>query len=147
MDDIANGKIVVGVDGSEPSIEALEWAARQAGLTGATLDVVTAWAFGEEPTPFGIVPPVLSEGDPLAEARIKLDELVAGVRRRHNLIKVRPVVVRGHAAAVLEEEARDADLLVVGNRGRGALVEMLLGSVSEHCVRHAACPVVIVRRV
>ena len=147
MDNVAHGKIVVGVDGSEPSIEALEWAAHQAELTGTTLDVVTAWAYGEEPTPFGIVPAVLPEGDPLAEARSKLDELVGAVRRRHNLIAVRAVVVRGHAASVLLEDSQNADLLVVGNRGRGALVEMLLGSVSEHCVRHAVCPVVIVRPV
>jgi nucleotide-binding universal stress UspA family protein len=147
MDDLAHGKIVVGVDGSEPSTEALEWAAHQAELTGATLDVVTAWAYGEEPTPFGIVPPVLPEVDPLTETRSKLDELVAAVRGRHKLITVRADVVRGHAAEVLLEEAQDADLLVVGSRGRGAVVEMLLGSVSEHCVRHAACPVVIVRSV
>jgi nucleotide-binding universal stress UspA family protein len=145
MDNVARGKIVVGVDGSEPSIEALEWAAHQAELTGATLDVVTAWAFGEEPTPFGIVPPVLPGGDPLTEARTKLNELVAAVCGRHKLVEVRADVVRGHAATVLLEAAQDADVLVVGSRGRGAFVEMLLGSVSEHCVRHAACPVVIVR--
>ena len=145
MDDIAHGKIVVGVDGSAPSIDALEWAARQAELTGATLDAITAWAFGEEPTPFGIVPPVLPEGDPLTEARSKLDQLVAAACGRHKPVAVRADVVRGHAAEVLLQEAQDADLLVVGSRGRGAIVEMLLGSVSEHCVRHAACPVVIVR--
>ena len=147
MDNLAHGKIVVGVDGSGPSTEALEWAARQAELTGAPLDVVTAWAFGEEPTPFGIVPPVLPDSDPLMEARSKLNEVVTAVRGRHKLVEVRTDVVRGHAAEVLLEAAQDADLLVVGSRGRGALVGMLLGSVSEHCVRHATCPVVIVRPV
>ena len=54
-------------------------------------------------------------------------------------------VVPGHAGAVLVEASRRAALLVVGSRGRGRLAEALLGSVSEHCVRHAACPVVVVR--
>ena len=141
----AHQKIVVGVDGSEPSIDALEWALRQAELTGSTLDVVTAWAFGEDPTPFGIVPPVLPEGDHLTGVRRKLDELVAAAGGRHPPVAVRSDIVKGQAAEVLLEKARDADLLVVGSRGRGAFVGMLLGSVSEHCVRHATCPVVIVR--
>jgi len=144
MVDVGHPRIVVGVDGSGPSTDALEWAARQAELTGARLEVLTAWAFAEEPTPFGIVPPVLPAGDPLAEAQADLDQLVVVVRQRHHLPDVRADVVRGHAADVLLEAAHGAALLVVGSRGRGAIAGMLLGSVSEHCVRHAACPVVVV---
>ncbi|HVC71471.1 MAG TPA: universal stress protein [Acidimicrobiales bacterium] len=140
-------KIVVGVDGSEPSREALEWAARQAELTGARLSVVTAWAFAEEPTPFGIVPPILHESESVQEARRDLEEVVAAVRLRHRLVDVQTGVVMGRAAEVLIKAAQDADLLVVGSRGRGALAGMVLGSVSEHCVRHAPCPVVVVRPV
>ena len=54
-------------------------------------------------------------------------------------------VVRGHAGTVLTDESRDADLLVVGSRGHGTAVGMLLGSVSQYCVQHATCPVVVVR--
>jgi len=147
MGGVERSKIVVGMDGSEPSMDALEWAAHEAELTDASLDVVTAWTFPEEPTPFGIVPPVLPDADPLAEARRQLDELIADTRDRHPQLDVRADVVRGRASSVLLEASQDADLLVVGSRGRGAFVGMLLGSVSEHCVRHAACPVVVVRPV
>jgi nucleotide-binding universal stress UspA family protein len=55
------------------------------------------------------------------------------------------VVLEGHPAPVLLELAKDADLLVVGSRGHGQFTGMLIGSVSEHVVSHASCPVVVVR--
>ena len=55
-------------------------------------------------------------------------------------------MVEGYPAPTLIDEAREADLLVVGSRGHGAFAGMLLGSVSQHCAQQAACPVVIVRR-
>jgi nucleotide-binding universal stress UspA family protein len=124
---------------------ALRWAARQAELTGATLHVVTAWSYPEHPTPFGMVPDLPLPADPLSEARQKLVEIVGSVVGRHAGISVHTEVVRGSAAPVLLDAARDADLLVVGNRGLGAFAGMLLGSVSGHCVQHAACPVLVVR--
>ena len=60
-------------------------------------------------------------------------------------VVVRPRVVEGQAGPVLAEAAEGADLLVVGNRGHGGLAEALLGSVGQYCVRHAPCPVVIMR--
>jgi nucleotide-binding universal stress UspA family protein len=75
-------RIVVGVDGSGQSVQALAWASRQAKLTGATVEAVIAWG---------------------------------------------------------------ADLLVVGSRGHGDFAEALLGSVGQHCVQHATCPVVVIR--
>jgi len=59
--------------------------------------------------------------------------------------RVRPKVVQGNAAGVLLDAASEADLLVLGNRGYGGFTEAVLGSVSQHCVHHADCPVVIVR--
>jgi nucleotide-binding universal stress UspA family protein len=143
----AESKIVVGVDGSESSIGALKWAARQAELTGATLHVVTAWAFPEEPTPFEIVPHLPLGPDRLAEPREELDKTIVAVLGSHPSITVIPEVRSGHVVPVLLDAARDADLLVVGSRGRGAFAGMLLGSVSEHCVHHARCPVLVVRSI
>jgi len=141
----SGSKIVVGVDGSDGSLEALRWAARQAQLTGASLHVVTAWAFPEHGTPFGIVFDLASLSDPTARAREALGRAIFDTLGDHQQIEVRAEVIPGDEAPVLLEAARDADLLVVGNRGRGAFVGMLLGSVSEQCVRHAPCPVVVVR--
>ena len=81
----------------------------------------------------------------MAQAREALDALIERELPGCDRARVQAQVIRGSAAAVLLEASRDADLLVVGNRGRGAFAELLLGSVSEHCVRHAPCPVVVVR--
>jgi nucleotide-binding universal stress UspA family protein len=139
------GRIVVGVDGSEPSIRALQWAARQAEWSGATLEVVTAWTFPEHPAPLGIVVHVPWPDELIAEARVKLDEVIGDALPNIDPRRVIARVIRGSAVRVLLDAARDAELLVVGCRGRGAMAELLLGSVSENCVRHADCPVVVVR--
>jgi len=139
------GRIVVGVDGSEPSIRALQWAARQAEWSGATLEVLTAWTFPEHPAPLGIVVHVPWPDELIAEARVKLDEVIGDALPNIDPQRVIARVIRGSSVRVLLDAARDAELLVVGSRGRGAMAELLLGSVSEHCVRHAGCPVVVVR--
>jgi nucleotide-binding universal stress UspA family protein len=145
MGDEQRSIIVVGVDGSEASIEALRWATRQAEQTEAALRVVTAWTFPDEPTPFGVVPELPPQPGQLEEVESKLNEVIARTIPSAQRPEVNLEVTPGHAAAVLIEASRDADLLVVGNRGRGAAAELLLGSVSERCVRHASCPVVVVR--
>jgi nucleotide-binding universal stress UspA family protein len=133
--------IVVGVDGSEGSNEALRWAARQAKLTGGTLRAVIAW---HVPTTvyLGPLPAGLDfEGD----ARAALSQAVQEVLGPDPGIEVSQVVEEGHPAPVLIAQSTDAELLVVGSRGHGEFTGMLLGSVSEHCVSHATCPVVVVR--
>ena len=135
-------RIVVGVDGSQPSLSALEWAARQAEFTAATLEAITTW---EWPTSYGWTPPWPQEWSPGADAQKLLDEALEGVRRRHPSIEVNPRVVEGHAAPILVEASRGADLLAVGSRGHGEFAGMLLGSVSEHCVTNAHCPVLVMR--
>jgi len=138
-------QIVVGVDGSKSSIDALRWAVFQAELTGATLHVIAAWPFPENATPFGIIADLPFDSDPRDEVRARLDEVIATVVPQAMRARVRAEAVLGNAASALLEAARTADLLVVGSRGRGAFAELLLGSVSGHCVRHATCPVVVVR--
>ena len=141
----AGSKIVVGVDGSESSLGALRWAVRQAEMTKDDLLVLTVWSYPERPAPFGMVPELPLPDDPMAEVRRRLDDVVDAAAGRKPSIAVRAEVVEGRAATALVEAARDAELLVVGSRGLGAIAGMLLGSVSEHCVRHAASPVVVVR--
>jgi nucleotide-binding universal stress UspA family protein len=134
--------IVVGVDGSDSSVEALRWAARQAVLGG---DGVTAIAVWNWPTSFGWAPAYPSEFSPSGDADRVLREAIDAVRPEFPTLEIRTRVVEGRAAQVLVQLSRDADLLVVGSRGHGEFAGMLIGSVSEHCVTSAACPVVVVR--
>jgi nucleotide-binding universal stress UspA family protein len=135
--------IVVGVDGSEPSRQALRWAALQAERSTATLVAVIAW---QPPEVFGaMIPPTGLAVDFSAEARNVLEHTVKSVLGSQPPVPMRIEVVQGRPALILDQASHRADLLVVGNRGRGALEEVLLGSVSLHCVFHAACPVVVVR--
>jgi nucleotide-binding universal stress UspA family protein len=143
----AGSTIVVGVDGSRSSLDALRWAIDQADSTGATLRAVTAWSYPEHGTPFGIVPELPLSEDPLAETRKRLDEAVKSALEGLENVAVGTEVVHGDAAPVLVDASRDAALLVVGSRGLGAIAGTFLGSVSEHCVRHASCPVVVMRSV
>ncbi|HET9733471.1 MAG TPA: universal stress protein [Acidimicrobiales bacterium] len=133
--------IVVGIDGSDPSKEALIWAVDQARLTGAALRVVMSWEIPSAaymtPLPTGL--------DFDRDARQVVDDEVREVLNESSDVEVEKVVVEGHPAPVLLAQSKDADLLVVGSRGHGQFTGMLLGSVSEHCVSHATCPVVVVR--
>jgi nucleotide-binding universal stress UspA family protein len=140
-----NRRIVVGVDGSEPSKHALRWAVRQAELTGASVDAINAW---DVPLYAGVAPifETGTEGEVLAKAGERvLTETLAEVAGERPSVAVHPRVVEGHPAVALLRAAEGADLLVVGCRGHGAFVSALLGSVSQYCVHHAPCPVVVVR--
>lgn len=133
--------IVVGVDGSETSANALRWAAAQAEATGAALHVVAVWTM---PTGYGWGPDV-SNLDLEGEARNGLDRTVAQVLGDKPRVPLVARVEHGPAAQVLVAASRDAALLVVGSRGRGGFTGLLLGSVSQHCAQSAACPVLIYR--
>ena len=135
-------RIVVGVDGSPSSIKALRWAVRQAKLTGAEVEAVIVWSY---PTGYGLAQ--VSDGavDFEGDAGKILAEALAEVSGIAPDVMVEPLVAEGHAADVLVREAKGAALLVVGSRGHGGFAGMLLGSVGQHCVQHAACPVLIVR--
>jgi nucleotide-binding universal stress UspA family protein len=137
----SRGKIVVGVDGSPSSQQALRWAARQARLTGEELQAVAAWDY---PTGVGWGGFVLEDIDWAGNARKALDDAIAAGLQPDDAERVQRSVVRGYPARALLDAAADAALLVVGSRGRGGMVGMLLGSVSQHVVTTARCPVVVV---
>ena len=135
-------RIVVGVDGSPASVDALRWAARQADLTGAAVEAVISWDY---PSTSGMEFGSLDidwAGNARADAG-RCAARRAGQRRRHS----HRTVTRGHPAEVLVAAAQGADLLVVGSRGHVALPGRLLGSVSEHVAARAPCPVVVVRHI
>jgi nucleotide-binding universal stress UspA family protein len=137
--------IVAGIDGSDASKDALRWAAGQARLSGASLQAVMTW---EMPTfAYGAPMPFPADLDLEGESRSALEQVVAETLGADSGIDVSTTVVEGHPAETLLEAAANAELLVVGSRGHGSFSGMLLGSVSEHCVAHAPCPVVVVRHI
>jgi nucleotide-binding universal stress UspA family protein len=117
-----NGRIVVGVDGSSGGRAALSYALQDAARRDAAVEVVVAFATAET----------------LADVS---GELAGSVE---HLPSVTVTAVGGGAAVALLRAAHDADLLVVGSRGRGGFASMVLGSVSMQCVLHAGCPVTVV---
>ncbi|MGK4585320.1 universal stress protein [Kitasatospora sp. HPMI-4] len=137
-------RIVVGVDGSKPSQEALRWAVRQARLVDGVVLAVIAWEYPqlyglsswaptpEKPTPEGVARSVLSA---------TVDEVVGP----EPPVEIQSQVGQGPAAEVLLRAADGASLLVIGNRGHGGFTGALLGSVGQHCTQHAHCPVVVLR--
>ena len=133
-------RVVVGIDGSPPSKAALRWAIRYAGFTDGVVDAVIAWDY---PTSYGWAP-VIDEESVQDVAANTLEKTVREATADGPTVQVVRAVVQGHPAQVLVDEARGADILVVGNRGHGAFTSALIGSTSERCVRHALCPVVVV---
>jgi nucleotide-binding universal stress UspA family protein len=140
---------VVGVDGTEAGVAALRWAVEHAGATGAR---VRAIAVAEPPPMVAggpelggglVVQPVLADEqlDAAADAWLTaaIGALPAAARQ-----SVDRLTLHGDAATELLEAAHDADLLVLGNHGRGALAGALAGSVAQRCAHHATCPVVLV---
>jgi|SRR5579871_531638 len=134
--------IVVGVDGSDPSRDALAWAAGQAALNGSRLRVVMCW---QEPVSYGWPVAYPEDFDPELETMAALRSMVGEVLGEAAAEASELIVEQGHPGPILVAAARQADLLVVGNRGHGAFTGMILGSVSEFCAAHSPVPVVIVR--
>ena len=139
--DSGPGRIVVGVDGSPSSARALRWAVGQARATGDEVPAGMAWmppsvsAWGP-----GLPDDVHWNEDCAAALEQTIKETVDGPEAD----QVRRHVVRGHPAQARIDQADGADLLVVGCRGHGGFTGMLLGSVSQHVIAHAPCPVLVV---
>ena len=140
------GRVVVGVDGSRSSVDALGWAMAEAARRHAELAVVIAYHRHQLESPIG--PPGAVDHDSVRKASVALaDELVADAQASSGEapVAVDVIAVAGGAAGALVATAAGADLLVVGCRGRGRLRGTLLGSVSRQCLHHAPCPVVVIR--
>ncbi|MGS2616805.1 universal stress protein [Micromonospora sp. LZ34] len=141
----ADGPVVVGVDGSELSTEAVGFAFDEAARRDAPLVTVHAWLHPTSVGP-GDMLPLVYDRDALAGAEERvLAESVAGWSERYPEVPVRQRLVGGSPARVLVEESRTAQLVVVGAHGRGALGGLLLGSVSHAVLHHSHAPLAIVR--
>lgn len=139
----ATAPVVVGVDGSPGSQLALEWATEEARLRRTALVAVNAWEFPPE-SPYFIIP---VNGQELADAAAQT--LATAVKALRNArpglrITIEQRVREGNAVRILTEEARAAQLLVVGSRGLGGFSGLVLGSVSAQLAHHMPCPLLIV---
>jgi nucleotide-binding universal stress UspA family protein len=137
--------IVVGVDGSECSRAALRFALEEARIRQAKLRIIVAWhvplvAYGAGWAP---PPPGLAEDSNTAANDI-LEEALQIAKKENASVEIESVVREGQSAQILVEEAKTAELLVIGSRGRGGFRDLLLGSVSQQCAHHAHCPVTII---
>jgi len=131
------GRVVVGVDGSPPSMEALNWAATQARLSDAVLEIVHTRFVRK-------VASELIHGAEEEEASI-LNRAIAQAREMEPAIEVVGRIEDPPTAKSLIDASRGARLLVLGSRGLGGFKELALGSVSHQCANYAHCPVVIIR--
>ena len=136
--------VVVAVDDDEHSQPALDWGFAEAAARNAPLVALHAW-WWDEPGPLSSGIEWDDEWESAAEAqRVMMSEMLAGWREKFPDVAVRTEFERGETTAVLEEASEDAQLLVVGTRGRGGFAGLLLGSVSARALHHSRCPVVVV---
>lgn len=138
-------RVIVGVDGSPQSLQALQWACQRAEMCRDQVRAVCTWSLGDSGADWEPVAGAKAEEQRRAERVLR--DLAEPVRLDHPAIELETAALPGPAAQVLVDLSADADLLVVGSRGLGGFAGLLLGSVSTHCVHHAHCPVTVVRRV
>jgi nucleotide-binding universal stress UspA family protein len=140
--------ILVGVDGSEHSRRALEWAMRQAATQGVPLTVMTV-----HPPPVRAAAEVLWALPDLPDRSFDPEVARMGVKQFVEKVandigqavpEVTVTVVTGDPAEELVRASQDADMLVVGSRGSGGFARLLLGSVSSKVMHHSACPTTVV---
>jgi nucleotide-binding universal stress UspA family protein len=136
--------IVVGVDGSEGAVQALEFALEEARIRHADVKAVAAWHVAGAAYDTGWVPVSVDPSDYEKIARAGLEKSLQEASVAESGVTVTQILREGQAADVLVAEAHGADLLVVGSRGLGGFKGLLLGSVGQQCAHHATCPVAIV---
>ncbi|MER6671841.1 universal stress protein [Streptomyces sp. NPDC000983] len=139
-----SGPVVVGVDGSEQSLDAVRVAAREAGLRGVGLRLVHAFGW-----PSSHVPPRMAPWSPAsAGVRDLVDDVLGEAERLARTVapgaEIAREVVLGEPVTVLELESRTACLAVVGSRGLSRFGSLLLGSTASHLAAHSRCPVLVV---
>jgi nucleotide-binding universal stress UspA family protein len=144
-------EIVVGVDGSAESRAALAWAIEEGRLRQAPVLAIHAWEVPMVPAPTGLVPPSVEVVGDLTELREDAASLVETMVREiagdAADVEIRPLTVEDKPVNALLDaaERNDAQMIVVGSRGHGGFVSLLIGSTSDQVARHATCPVVIHR--
>jgi nucleotide-binding universal stress UspA family protein len=132
--------IVVGVDGSDHGNAALRWAVDEAKAHAAEIIAVFAWQM-----PLIGIPGAFDREEMEKLCMNFLEDTVAAVVPAPQ-VPITKLVAHGDVSASLIEAAKNADMLVLGSRGRGGFAGLKLGSVSSECVQHAACPVVIIKQ-
>lgn len=132
--------VIVGVDGSDASIDALRRAARISSALGLHLKAVTAWQY---PLMFGTYVPDVN-WSPEDDARATMETAIDGAFEDELPQDMSTCVRKGTPAQVLIEESRHAEMLVLGSRGHGGFAGLLLGSVSSACAERSHCPVLII---
>jgi nucleotide-binding universal stress UspA family protein len=136
--------VVVGIDGSSASEAAIGYAFETAAETGEPLTAILAW---HDPTRTGagtMMPVTYDPAEVVKRERVVLADALSGWQQKFPDVEVEEKVVLGHPVPVLVSQSRDARLLVVGCRGRGALRSLVLGSVSHGVLHHATGPVAVV---
>jgi nucleotide-binding universal stress UspA family protein len=136
-------RIVVGVDGSEPSKDALRWASFMAEATGSAIEAVAAWHVAPVWEGAGWTA-IIPDWDPSGDAEKMLAATIDSVFGTNRPADLTTVVEQGSAAKVLIDATVGARMLIVGSRGHGGFTGLLLGSVSAACAAHAPCPVLVV---
>jgi nucleotide-binding universal stress UspA family protein len=134
-------RIVVGVDGSPASIRALQWAGRVGGALQVPILAITAW---EYPAMYGASAIGMSGWRPDEDAGHSLNDAIDEAFGDHKPTDLQTEVVQGYPSKVMLDAGDRAEMLVLGSRGHGGFVGLLLGSVSAHCAELATCPVVVV---
>ena len=139
--DAPMNRIVAGIDGHDESKTAVDWACDLAERTGAALELFHAWEY-----PYRTKDAVFGspQADMQRDATAFAEMVVAGLSDEHRAIVTATHVVEGLTADVLIDASKDADLVVVGSRGRGGVRSLLLGSVSRKVVQHATCTIAVV---
>lgn len=141
-----DGGVVAGVDGSASSVRALQAADEEALRRGAELHVVRAWSIRTAPRPADLPQSVMPSMDQFQETVAEdTRQIVAAELGEQRAAHAQVHAVHAPPPQALLHISKGAELLVVGHRGRGGFAGLMLGSVAEQCVRHAACPVLVVR--
>ena len=146
IDTPAGDRIIVGVDGSDYSKEALREGALLAQALDAPLEAIACW---QDPSVYATSYGYIPELDPeafRADSQRMLEDTLEEVFGQNRPANLSTRLLHGRPAELLVEESKNARMLVVGRRGVGGVLGMILGSVSSALVSHAHCPVVIVRR-
>jgi nucleotide-binding universal stress UspA family protein len=133
-------RIVVGIDGSEHGNAALRWAVNEARVHEGEIVAVFAWQL-----PFIGIPGAFDRDEMEKLCKIFVEDTVAAAVPAAR-VPITNLVAQGDVSASLIAAAKNADMLVLGSRGRGGFAGLKLGSVSQECVQHAACPVVIIKQ-